>query len=71
MILAIELPLFSRIMQTRYHLKEFRELNLIPRIVIKSFLNFRVFSPLGIFGNSLFFVLQKMLVSNETVMSSD
>ena len=55
-LLAIELPLFSRIMQTRYHLKEFKEWNLILRRLMKFI---------------VYFSCKNILVSNETVMSSD
>ena len=53
MVLAIELPLFSRIMQTRYHLKELSERNLILARVIKFCL------LKGAFGNFCLLALQK------------
>ena len=36
--LAIELPLFSKSMQTRYHLKEFSKWNLMHASVVKFWL---------------------------------
>ena len=56
--MAEELPISSRIMQTGYNSKEFRERNLILVRVMK----------LEIF---CIFVLQKKFVSNEPVMPYD
>ena len=58
-------------MQTRHHLKEFSERNLILRRIIKLCISSLGFSLLGSFGNLLFICLAECLVSNETGMSSE
>ena len=58
-------------MQTRYHLKEFRERNLILRIVIKFCLLKGALVHWEVFQIFAYLSCKKSLVSNETVMSSD
>ena len=56
----------SRIMLTRYHLKECRERRVIKFGYLRGLVSFGNF-----FKFLCLFVLQKVFVSSETVMSSD
>ena len=64
--MAIELPLFSRIMQTRYHLEEFRERNLILRRAITFCLLKGASVPSEFLEIFVYLFCKKSLVSNET-----